>query len=36
MIDRIRKIPVQRRLGLYWWIFNLGLCASVLAFAARG
>lgn len=36
MIDRIRRIHTQGRSHLYWWSFNLLVCAALLAFALRG
>lgn len=36
MIDRLRRIRVQGKSRLYFWSFNLCLCAALLAFALRG
>lgn len=36
MIDRIRRLSAQGRLGLYWWVFNIGICAVLIVFAMRG
>ena len=36
MTDMTSRLPIQRRLTLYWWAFNLCVCVVLLAFAARG
>ena len=36
MTDRIGRIRMHGRSRLYWWSFNLLLCAALLAFAMRG
>lgn len=36
MIDRLRRLPLRRRLTLGWWLVNALLAAAVLAFSIRG